>query len=185
MINKAYKFAVTALASTTLLAPTAVMAQQCVQEDDLSDAVVYFMPIAFSAFTSKCAAALSEDGFINTQGEAFIAPYLERQDDAWAGAFEVFKVFADKDKSDEKESEPDEMAVLFESMPPEVLRPFLDTIVEMEIAKEIKLDSCVKVERLIEPLAPLPPENLGTLTAVVVSMVPDIKDPQICANDPQ
>jgi len=185
MIIKEYKLAAAALASTALLAPTATMAQQCVEEDDLSAAVVYFMPIAYSAFASKCSAALAEDGFVNTQGEAFIAPYLERQDDAWTGAFEVFKVFAEKDKSDEKESESDEMAALFESMPPEVLRPFLDTIVEMEIAKEIKLDSCVKVERLIEPLAPLPPENLGTLTAVVIGMVPDIKDPQICANEPQ
>jgi len=185
MINKAYKLAATALASCALLSPHAAMAQQCVEEADLADAVVYFTPIAYSAFSTKCGPALADGGFVKMHGEEFIAPYVARQDEAWAGAFRVFKVFADGKKSADQDGEPDEMAAMFDALPPEALRPFLGAVIEMEIAKEIKLESCEDVERLLAPLVPLPPENLGALAAVIVGMVPDIKDPQVCPAKPQ
>ncbi len=181
MMKNRFRYAATALASCALFTPQIAAAQQCIEEDDLADAVVYFMPVAFSAFTNKCSSALSQEGFVHTRGDAFIAPYTDRQDEAWDGTYRVFKAFAAKGKGDSKAGQPDEMMDMFDSMPPDVIRPFVDAIVHAEIAKEIKLDNCTKVERLLEPMAPLPPENLGTLIARTVGMIPEINEPKVCA----
>jgi hypothetical protein len=121
-----------ATALLSLAVPQAAYAAECIQEDDLADAVVYFMPVAYSAFTTKCAASLADDGFINQEGDAFIEGFASKQEGAWSGAFNVFKVFAGKRDKDGS------MSSMFDAMPPEALRPFFDSLVQMENAKEIK-----------------------------------------------
>jgi hypothetical protein len=57
----------------------------------------------------------------------------------------------------------------------------VDGLVGQMIAKEIKGDSCGKIERGLELVAPLPAENIGGLFAFVAELA-DLKNPPICGS---
>lgn len=180
---KARKFLATTAALAGLLSAQAASAQAatqtCVKQDDLADAVVFTMPIAYAAFTEKCSGQLASDGFMAREGDAFISQYTALQDDTWPGAYAFFKTFA------AKEGEDDAMAELFESLPIEVMQPFFELMIQSELSKAINVKDCSQIERVAEPLAPLPPENLGTLVATLFDLIPDIEDPKICPIETQ
>jgi hypothetical protein len=69
------------------------------------------------------------------------------------------------------------------ALPEESLRPFVDGLVGQMIAGEIKPDSCGKIERGLELLAPLPPENVAGLFAFIAELT-ELKNPPICGANP-
>ncbi|MGB7374585.1 hypothetical protein [Pontixanthobacter sp.] len=160
-----------------LAQPQIAMAQNCVDQENISDAMIYSMPLLVSAFAEKCGDELADSGFMSTKGDAFAAQYLDRQDAVWPGAFTLLMQFAAKD-GDEA------MANLFAALPEESVRPLVDAIIEQKVAEEIKLKDCAKIERGVEMLAPLPPENMGGLLAFLMDMA-NVKDPKICAYEPK
>lgn len=174
------RFAAPALALAALATSQAATAQQqaCVAPADLSDAVVYAMPIAFDAARNACANRLSRDGFMATRGDDYIAPFRAGQDKAWSGAFRFLKTFMEKDGAGQSVSGAD-MGAMIGSMPEEALRPFVDALVGQMIAAEIKGDSCTQIERGLELLSPLPRENMGGLVAFIAELT-DMKNPPIC-----
>ncbi|RNJ63040.1 MAG: hypothetical protein EDM03_00940 [Porphyrobacter sp. IPPAS B-1204] len=175
------RFVAPALALTALATSQTALAQgqACVAPADMSDAVVYAMPIAFDAARNACANRLSRDGFMATGGDAYIAPFRAGQDQAWAGAFRFLKTFMAKDGAAQGGSSAD-MAAMIESMPEDALRPFVDALVGQMIAAEIKGDSCTKIERGLQLLSPLPTDNVGGLVAFIAELA-DLKDPPVCA----
>ncbi len=174
------RFIAPALALAALATSQTALAQQqaCVVSADLSDAVVYAMPIAFDATRNACANRLTRDGFMATQGDTYIAPFRTGQDEAWPGAFRFLKTFMDQDKSGDSGTGAD-MGAMLGSMPEEALRPFVDALVGQMIAAEIKGDTCGQIERGLELLSPLPTENIGGLIAFLVELT-DMKNPPIC-----
>lgn len=173
------RFAAPALALAALTTSQAATAQQaCVAPADLSDAVVYAMPLAFDAARNACANRLSRDGFMATRGDDYIAPFRAGQDKAWSGAFRFLKIFMAKDSAGQSASGAD-MGAIIGSMPEEALRPFVDALVGQMIAAEIKGDSCTQIERGLELLSPLPRENMGGLVAFIAELT-DMKDPPVC-----
>lgn len=168
-----------AIAATIALAqPQIALAQQCVDQDDVADATVYTMPLLASAFTSKCSGKLAADGFMMTGGDAFVARYAELQDKKWAGAYRLLLSFAAQGKGG------DPMVDLMGSLPEDSVRPFIDAIIEQKVAEEIKVKDCAKIERGIEMLAPLPPENMGGLLAFIMDMS-GVDKPTLCAYKPK
>lgn len=175
------RFVAPALALAALATSQTALAQSqaCVAPADMSDAVVYAMPIAFDAARNACTNRLARDGFMATGGDAYIAPFRAGQDQAWAGAFRFLKTFMAKDGGEQGGSSAD-MAMMIESMPEDALRPFVDALVGQMIAAEIKGDSCSKIERGLELLSPLPTGNVGGLVAFLAELT-DMKNPPICA----
>lgn len=169
-----------ALAALATSQTALAQGQACVAPADMSDAVVYAMPIAFDAARNACANRLTRDGFMATGGDAYIAPFRAGQDQAWAGAFRFLKAFMAKDSGEQGGSSAD-MAAMIETMPEEALRPFVDALVGQMIAEEIKGDSCSKIERGLELLSPLPTDNVGGLVAFLAELT-EMKDPPICGS---
>jgi hypothetical protein len=169
-----------ALAFAALASATAAQAQEkaCVNPADLSDAIVYAMPVAFDAVKTACGARLAESGFMAREGNAYIAPFRDGQDTAWPGAFRFLKTFMDQGGAG-KAAKGQDMAAMLSAMPADALRPFVDALVGQMIAGEIKTDSCDKIERGLELLSPLPRENMGGLVAFVVELA-DVKNPPVC-----
>lgn len=169
-----------ALALTALASATAAQAQQpaCVAPADLSDAVVYAMPIAYDAARTACANRLSRDGFVAKRGDAWIGNFRAGQNKAWPGAFRFLKTFMEQQETGAADGGMDMQAML-SSMPQEALRPFVDALVGQMIAGEIKGESCGKIERGLELLSPLPSENVGGLIAFIVELS-DLKNPPVC-----
>jgi hypothetical protein len=173
-----------ALAFVALATANAADAQQqdCVGSADLGDTVLYAMPIAYDAVSTTCARQLKADGFIARDGGAFINNFRARQDSAWPGAFRLLKTFMAQNNAEKGKSDAD-MTALLSALPEENLRPFVDGLVGQMIAKEIKPDSCGKIERGMELLSPLPADNLAGLMAFIAEIA-DIKNPSICSADP-
>ncbi|MXO90281.1 hypothetical protein [Pontixanthobacter aquaemixtae] len=174
------KLAASAAALIALAQPQLLAAQDCVDQEALSDATIYAMPLLYTAFSTKCGSELSETGFLATEGEAFIAPYQALQDDKWSGAFVLLQQFGKGRKGKGN----DEMLKLFSSLPEEAMRPFVDAIIQQKVAEEIKVKDCGKIERGVEALAPLPPENMGSLLSFIMDMS-GVKNPSLCPYDPE
>lgn len=174
-----------ALALAALATAQTAQAQQpaCVPSADLGDAAVYAMPIAFDAVQTACANRFTRDGFMATGGEAFITEFRVRQDKAWPGAFRLIKTFmAGEDGAEASFDE--NFGAMLASLPEEALRPFVDGLVGQMIATEIKGDSCAKIERGLELIAPLPTDNVAGLLAFIAEMA-DLKNPPICGSSPE
>jgi len=169
-------FALAALAS----AQTAQAQQQqsCVKAGDLSDAVVYALPIAFDAVRTTCANRLTRSGFVASRGEAYVAQFRGRQAQAWPGALRVLKSFMTGPDAGEAAAGAD-IGAMIAGMPDSALRPFVDALVGQMIADEIKPDSCGRIERGLEVISPMPAENVGPLVAFIFE-VSDMKNPEIC-----
>lgn len=168
-----------ALAALATSQTALAQGQACVAPADMSDAVVYAMPIAFDAARNACTNRLARDGFMATGGDAYIAPFRAGQDQAWAGAFRFIKVFMATESGEQSGSA--DMAAMIQTMPEDALRPFVDALVGQMIAEEIKGDTCGKIERGLELLSPLPTNNVGGLVAFLAELT-DMKNPPICAS---
>lgn len=153
------------------LQPTLASAQGgCVSEAQISDMVVYAIPLAMQSLQNQCSPQLFPDGFLAREGMALSNAYLARQEAAWPGAKDALIAFAGDDP---------EARNLFNTLPREALQPFVDAIVVQKVAEEIKVEDCGKIERVIEALAPLEPQEAGKLVGVIMSLV-EPKNPPIC-----
>lgn len=170
------------LALAALATAQTAQAQQqasCVAATDLGDTVVYALPIAYDAARNACVNRFARDGFVARDGEAFIAGFRARQDSAWPGAFRLLKVFMAQQDPGQAGSEA-EIGALIAALPEANLRPFVDGLVGQMIAREIKPDSCSKIERGLEMLSPLPTDNVAGLFTFIAEIA-DLKNPTICA----
>lgn len=149
-------------------------AAQCVAQADLADGVIYAMPILTAAVRGKCAGSLSADGFMAKQGDAFIAPYVARQNAAWPGALRLLSQFGARGGG-----EGDEMLATIQTLPPEAVRPLFDALIGQKLAEEIKVADCARIERGVSLLAPLPPENVSGLVTFVLEIA-KVDNPKIC-----
>lgn len=165
-----------ALGVAALAQPSAAQAQTCIAQADLADGIVYAMPSITEAIQRRCAATLADDGYLATSGSALAGKFAALQDEAWPGALRLLGQFAG--------SEDPSMSALFASLPEESLRPFVDAILTEKIGAEIKTKDCDRIERAMELLAPLPPENTAELVAFLASLA-KTKGPAICPADRQ
>lgn len=170
---------VIALAALASAQTAQAQQQACVNPADLSDAVVYAMPIAYDAARTACINRLSKNGFMASKGDAFIAPYRTAQNNAWPGALRVIKAFAADNAKGAEGAAGADMGAIFGSMPENALRPFVDAFVGQMIAEEIKPASCNKIERGLELVSPLPVSNVGGLVTFIADLT-DLKNPALC-----
>ncbi len=177
MTIKPFRPAAAILALAALAQPQAAFAQQCVDQQDLADSVIYAMPLMAEAFEDKCGAQLKPDGFMATKGDAFVAPYRAQQAKKWPAAMRVLTVFAQSGGEDNEGGEG--MAELFQSLPADAVRPFVDALIVQKLSEEIKTADCGKIERGVSLIAPLPPQNTGALVAFVFDLT-GVDKPKLC-----
>jgi len=165
------------LALAALASATAAQAQQkaCIPPADMTDAIIYAMPLAYDAAQTACANRFAADGFMAREGDTWVATYRDGQNKAWPGALRVLKTFMADDATAKEGG--DDMTAIITALPEDALRPFVDAMVGQMIAKEIKPDSCGTIERAVELLSPLPGENIGGLVAFFLEMDSKNKQP--------
>jgi hypothetical protein len=172
-----------ALAFTALAQAQAAQAQQsCVAASDVSDMVVYTLPIAYDAARTACSNQFRQDGFIARDGERFIGTFRAKQNTSWPGAFRVMKMFMERQGASGPMGGMD-MGGLLNTLPDSSIRPVADGIMGQMIAKEIKPKDCGKIERGMELLSPLPADNVGALFSFIAELA-DLKNPEICSTAP-
>ncbi len=154
-----------------LLAVTAALAAICTphstQAAEISPAAMqaavrYALPQLVSGIRTSCGSQLSPTGFLARNGDGLEQRYAQGADTAWPAARAALIQMGDKDKSG--------MAAMFNKMPDSALKPFVDATISSMIATKLKPAQCPDIERGIELLAPLPPENVAGLVGFIVEM---------------
>ncbi|QYU68851.1 hypothetical protein J4558_01490 [Leptolyngbya sp. 15MV] len=169
-----------ALALAALAQPQAALAQQCIEQRDVSDGVIYAMPLLVDTVRAKCGSNLSANGFLASKGDAFLEPFRARQDATWPAALRLLEQFGNAGSG----GNTDDTFAMISSLPESALRPFIDALIQQMVGGEIKLEDCGKIERGIALLSPLPPENIGGLASFLFE-VAKVQNPTICAYRPE
>lgn len=151
--------AVAALAALTVpaTAPAEEMSPAAMQA-----AVRYSLPHLLSGLRASCGAKLSPKGYLATRGDALLASFAQGSEEAWPAAKTALMELGAKDKNG--------MGQMLGQMPDSALKPFVDATISTMVATKLKRENCGDVERGLELLAPLPPENIAGLVGFVIEM---------------
>jgi len=155
-------------ASGLVLQPVMASAQQasCLSEDELSAMAIYAVPSMVRTLQQRCGPELSSSGFLARDGGALASRYTALQGRAWPRAKAgLLKVVAGKANSEAAQS-----LALVSSLPDEHVRPLVDALIVQELAPQVPLAECGRVERAVSALAPLEPELAGNLIAVAAGL---------------
>lgn len=176
-----------ALAFTALASAQGAAAQNaCVEPEDLSDTVIYAMPMLYEAVQAPCSSIFAASPFMVNDADAFVDRFRTGQDAAWPGTLRLLKVFMARNAAEESD-DTSAMTDAFALLPEDALRPLVDVIVTQLISerlvKDIKVSTCGDVAEAMELIAPLPPENVAGLAAFIGKQA-DLDNPAICGAKP-
>jgi len=141
----------------------------CITPAQVTDVTLFALPAVLDGVASKCRASLPASAYLLTGGQALskrLAPDAARH---WQGAMAVLRTFGDKKMP--------------EGLSAETMTGLLRDMIAAEALKKVTPADCTKINDIAEALAPLPPENLGRLIALMIEMGSDGKKgdfPRIC-----
>ena len=140
---------------------------QAQEKDDIDPAqmeaaVRYALPHLLGGLRTTCAGELSADGYLARRGDALMAKFSAGADAYWPQAKSVLLSIGPNDP----ELSPD----MFAMLPDEALKPFIDGIVSVMVASEVKPEQCTDIERGLELVDPLPAANLAGLVRFLIEM---------------
>lgn len=138
----------------------AIAAEQCLTPVEAQSMMNAFMPDLLDGVIKQCAPSVPKAGFFAKSGEALVARYRAVGDKSWPAAKKVFLKMAGGDKS---------MTTL-SALPDDMIKALVSVGISTSIAGDIKPQDCGAVERIVEALSPLPPENTSTLVGVFIEM---------------
>ncbi len=160
-----------ALAFTALAIPGAGQARSAMTPEATQAAVRYALPHLIAGFRSTCGPKLPRDGYLARNGAAMIDRYSQGSAAAWPSAREALMALGANKKP--------EIAQMFAQMPDSALRPFVDATISSMVATKVKTADCGEIERGLELLAPLPPENIAGLAGFLFEMSQRGKKPMV------
>ena len=128
----------------------------------VQSAVRYSLPHLLSGVRASCSSKLSANGYLATQGDALLARFSQGSEAAWPAAKSALMQLGAKEEKG--------MGAMLGQMPDSALKPFVDATISTMVATKLKPENCGDVERGLELLAPLPPENIAGLVGFVIEM---------------
>ena len=152
-----------ALTAFALVGSTTALAAEapCLNQAEFSALAAYSMPSAIEGLTERCGPSLPKNAYLKTDGQRLAARYAVRREAVWPSARAAFlKLGADNA----------EAAGLFSSLPDEALRPLVDGLISGMVSQKLPTDRCGAIDRLVNLLSPLPPENTAELIGLAVIM---------------
>lgn len=173
----------TAIAWATLGLSHAAQAQSepapCVEQPDIADASVFVMPVMLETLQSRCSAELSATGYLAREGSGLIERYRAMRDQTWPGTLRFFETFANNELAKSNNAPIAEIGNLFGEASDDIMQMMVTEVIRTKLAPEIKTKDCGRIERLLEILDPLPPENVGGAVALIMDMVQP-ENPSVC-----
>lgn len=160
-----------AAALAALVVPATAHARTELSPEATQAAVRYALPHLLSGVRATCAPKLSSGGYLAKNGATLVGRYSQGAQAAWPAARVALIELGGKQNSD--------MAAMFAQMPDSALKPFVDATITSMVATKLKLENCADVERGLELLAPLPPENIAGLARFFLEMAERDKKPRV------
>ena len=152
-----------ALAIALTLAPAALSAAEppCLTTAEFAALAGYALPASIDGVAQRCNAVLPADAFLRTGSGPLVARYAQARPAAWPGAKAAFFKLGNLDPTAGR---------LLQLLPDEALRQVVDAAIQAKVADSVPADRCGSANRLLQLLAPLPPENTAELIALAVGL---------------
>jgi len=144
-------------------AATAATQENCLSEGEAVAVFAAIMPDMINSLRDKCAAHLPANAFLVESGNSLIARYKMLADQRWPTAKLAFGRIAVGDEE------------MTSNMPDQFLRPLIGSVVGAELMKDFKAQDCQGANRVVESLAPLPPENVAVLIGTIAALADEEK----------
>ena len=138
-------------------ASTAAATKDCLSEAEGTAVFAAVLPDLIDGLRDKCAAHLPVDAFLVTTADTLIGRYKAVADNRWPVAKLAFARIAGQEDMANK-------------LPDEYFRPMLGVMVGAELVKDIKVQDCSGIDRVVENLAPLPAENVAALIGAILML---------------
>ena len=145
------------LGALALFAQPAAAQAVNLTEEEMAVVARVAMPAAFRSLQTKCDPVLEADAYMFARGDALHRRLLATSNTATPGASRVIAQVASR-------SNP-AMGQMLSGLSPEALRPFVNEMVAGLVVSRVETDQCARIDRVLELLEPLPPENLAQLVA--------------------
>lgn len=146
---------------TSMSLASAAAAQEsknCVSEAEAAAIFAAMMPDMIGGLRDQCKAHLPGDSYLMRNADLLIARYKPLADQRWPAAKLAFGKIAGEEEMTQK-------------MPDQFLRPLIGSTVGAELFKNVKPADCAGASKIVQNLAPLPPENVSGLIGAVLTMV--------------
>ena len=153
-------FAAAALVAVAL--PAAAEARPDLSPESTQAAVRYALPHLLAGVRSSCGPALSKNGYLARNGAALLDRFSQGSDAAWPAARDALMALGGEKNAN--------MTEMLAQMPDAALKPFVDATISSMIATKLKVEDCDEIERGLELLAPLPPENIAGLAGFFLEL---------------
>ena len=146
-----------ALAVSMTASATAATKSNCVTEAESAAIFASLMPDMIDGLRDKCAAHLPANAFLVVNGNLLVDRYKAHADQRWPAAKLAFGRMTGQEK-------------MADALPDEFFRPMLGSMVGSELLKDVKVEDCGGANRIIESLAPLPPENVAVMIGAILAL---------------
>ncbi|HYC94466.1 MAG TPA: hypothetical protein VEB39_02080 [Sphingomicrobium sp.] len=136
---------------------TAAAQSKCVTEAESAAIMAAMMPDLIDGLRKKCSAHLPTNAYLSQRSTELVARYRVLADQRWPTAKLAFGRMT---------GEPG----IADKLPDEFFRPMLGAMVGDALVKDVKPHECEGANRIVESLAPLPPENVAVLIAAIMTL---------------
>lgn len=155
---RSFMAAITTLTVTAMLPATAVgqSAKQCLTPKEAQTLISFALPDVITGVANKCAPSLPSKSFLATKSADLAARYRASAAPSWPLAKQAMRKVVDLDD--------DMMAAL----PDDALKGFFGAGVSTMIVKNVEPAQCSDIDRLLQIVAPLPPENMSALVGILL-----------------
>ena len=151
---------ISALAAATLAQPLAAQNRPQLTEAEIHAVALYGMPHAFRALQTRCATQLPASAYMRSHGDALSARLARSARGTFPGARAAMTRLLASDNP--------QMATLIGQLPQENVEPLVAELIAGKVQSEVQVQECSRIDRVLELLDPLPPENLAGLMGVFV-----------------
>jgi hypothetical protein len=133
---------------------SAQTARKCVTPDEAQNVVMFALPDVMLNTVERCRPHLTPTSYLLKSGGSLANTYRAVADTAWGKAKPVlFRLI----------NEP-----VMRAMPDNVVKPFFGGAVGSLAADRVQPSDCDAINRAVEALAPLPPQNMAMLIGLVI-----------------
>lgn len=185
-MNARIRTSAAGLAILALTASQAAQAQQdCITGSEAASLFVYAVPPAMEAVRNDCEGQLKKTGFIATGSKKLSGKYAALQNETWPKARRaLLMLMASQQKKNPKSAAipglPGVDAIkIAQSLPDDVARPLVETMIMQKVAETVKPDQCRTLERIFSAMSPFDPRDTGMLLGAVMPLI-GLKDPKVC-----
>ena len=154
------------LALAALTIPQVASAATCLEEKEVSGIVAFATPGVLETVSNTCKPHVGSKGFIATRADAMVANYGANRDAAWPLAKAAFLKF-----SGSGNEKADKAQELMAKLPDDVLKPLVEAAISTAVSDDVKPEQCGQIERLMEVMNRIQPQDSADLIATLMSLV--------------